>query len=72
MAEALVQYLMSAYDWFVLSVFMPTMTVVGENPWLVGIVLFVAIAVVVIDTMREDAEHGDEDAVTEAAWAARR
>ena len=73
MIETTLNAIADMYEWFVTMVFMPTMTVVADNPWLVGIVLVIALVVIVVDTARtERSELVDEDSVTEAEWAARR
>lgn len=70
MLDALLNAIAAAYDWFVAAVFLPTMTVVGERPWISGLALLAVLTVIVVDTIREERE--DEDALTEAEWAARR
>jgi len=72
--ENLQHYAVATFEWFVNSVLAPVLAFVHDYPYVVGAVLVVVIGVVVFDVAREEqaAVDGDEDAATEALWAARR
>jgi len=73
MFEFLMHLVTGTGDWLAASVVAPVLALLLDHPWLSGVVLFVALAVIVLDTMRTEwAEDADEDAATEAQWAARR
>lgn len=54
MIEFLLQLVATIGDWMTTAVVTPVMTLLLDEPWLTGVVLFAVLAVIVGDTLREE------------------